>query len=128
MKNKSLIVIVPIYYQQSRKKTILVGLNWYRNAHYMVLNNVKKHYYSLMLSVKGRIESPIHVHYDIYLKRRGTDGGNVRSVIEKFVLDGLKKSGVIEDDNAEIIVSDSANYYFDKVNPRAEITLRTLNS
>jgi hypothetical protein len=56
-------VTVPIYYKQNKKKTSLMGLNWYRNAHYLTSNN------------------------------------------------------------ANIIVSDSSEYHYDKKFPRAEITL-----
>ena len=117
---------VPIYWQKAKGETVLVGMNAYRNWHYMTANSCKKFYAKAVnkqRTGKDRLKGKLHVHYDIYLKRRGSDGGNVRSVIEKFVLDGAKKSGMIVDDNADIIVSDSSKYYFDKTNPRAEITI-----
>ncbi len=116
-------ITVPIYWQQSKKKTVLVGLNWYRNAHFMALNKAKKHYSTLITDFKPFKGDKIHIHYNVYLKRRGTDGGNVRAVIEKFMLDALVKNGIITNDTADIIISDSANYYFDKTNPRCEIKL-----
>lgn len=121
-------VTVPIYFNQTRKKTILLGLNWYRNAHFLILNKAKTHIASIVKSdIIGEpiLNGTIHVHFRIYLRRKGTDGGNIRAVIEKFVLDGIKKAGYISEDNADIIVSDSSEYLFDKENPRAEITLTT---
>lgn len=118
---------VPIYYQQTKKKKVLVGLNWYRNAHFQVLNNAKKRYGWLIkpqMMSGFKFTKKVHIHYDIYLKRKGSDGGNVRSIIEKFVLDAFVKNGLIKDDNFEIVISDSACYYHDKDNPRAEITIR----
>ena len=118
-------ITVPIYYKQSKKKTVLMGLNWYRNTHYVVNNNAKKF---ILEIVKDFIEGEpmpdglIHVHYKIYLKRKGSDGGNVRSVVEKYVLDAVKSAGYIKDDVADIIVSDSSEYFYDKKYPRAEIT------
>ena len=118
-------VTVPIYINVSKKKVSLMGLNWYRNAHYQVLDKSKKEYLSLVdLDIDGDpiMDGTIHVHFKIFLKRKGSDGGNIRSVIEKFVLDAVKKLGYIVDDHAEIIVSDSSEYHFDKDFPRAEIT------
>lgn len=119
-------VTVPIYYKQNKKKTSLMGLNWYRNAHYLTSNNAKKFYAEVVNDfIEGEpiLEGTIHVHYKIFLKRKGSDGGNVRSVIEKYVLDAIKTSGYITDDTADIIVSDSSEYHYDKKFPRAEITL-----
>ncbi len=103
-----------------------MGLNWYRNSHYITNNNAKKFYLSVVEDfIEGEpiLEGTIHVHYKIFLKRKGSDGGNVRSVIEKYVLDAIKTSGYITDDTADIIVSDSSEYHYDKKYPRAEITL-----
>jgi len=118
-------IVVPIYYKQSKKKTVLVGMNWYRIAHYQV-NNKAKIFYSEIVNdfIDGKpiLEGKIHVHYKIFLKRKGSDGGNVRSVIEKYVLDAVKQAKYITDDTADIIVSDSSEYFYDKKYPRAEIT------
>jgi len=118
-------VVVPIYYKQSKKKTVLVGLNWYRNVHYNTNNNAKIFYSGIVndfIDGKPILEGKIHVHYKIFLKRKGSDGGNVRSVIEKYVLDAVKQAKYIKDDTADIIVSDSSEYFYDKEYPRAEIT------
>ena len=119
-------VTVPIYYKQTKKKTVMLGLNWYRNVHYAVNDKAKKFISSLIEdTIEGEplLDGPLHLHYKIYLKRKGSDGGNVRSVIEKYALDGIKAAGYIEDDHADIIVSDSAEYFWDKKFPRAEITI-----
>ena len=119
-------VTVPIHYKQTKKKTVLVALNWYRNVHYNTNDNVKKFYKGIVRDfVEGDpiLDNTIHVHYKIFYKRKGTDGGNVRSVIEKYVLDAIKASGHIPEDNAEIIVTSSDEYHQDKKYPRAEITL-----
>jgi hypothetical protein len=119
---------VPIYWKQTKKKTVLVGLNWYRNCHFMALNKAKKDYYGYILSndCKVRLNPPISISFAIYLKRKGSDGGNVRSVIEKFVLDAFVRCKIIPDDTFDIVISDSSEYYLDRKNPRAEITVREL--
>ena len=121
---------VPIYANVSKKKKILVNMNWYRNAHYMVSNNVKKLYKKIVHDVfKNRnvqLKGRIHISFSIYIKRRGSDGGNIRSVIEKFVLDALKDEGVIKDDTFEDIVSDNAAYFLDRINPRCDIIIKEI--
>lgn len=124
-------IVLPIYYEQKFKtkpsKTFLVGLNWYRNAHHMISNTVKAHYHELVANQITRERySKIRVHYDVYAGRTGTDGPNIRSVLEKFVLDGLVQSGVIEDDKIGILLGDSSDYYIDKENPRIEITINKI--
>ena len=119
-------VTVPIYWQQTKKKVSMLGLNWYRNAHYLTNDKAKKFIAGVVKDfVDGDpiTEGTIHVHYEIFLKRKGSDGGNIRSVIEKYVLDAFKSEGYIIEDHADIIVTDSSEYHFDKTHPRAEITL-----
>jgi hypothetical protein len=119
-------VTVPIYYTVSKGEIVLAGLNWYRNVHYAVNNKIKKFVCGIVLeNVDGEpmLGVKIHVHFKIFFKRRGSDGGNVRSVIEKYVLDAIKKAELIVDDNFEVIVSDSSEYFHDKTHPRAEIIL-----
>lgn len=121
-------LVFPIYYEQEFKtkknKTFLVGLNWYRNAHHMISNKVKQYYHDLVAKQITRERyKKVRVHYAIYAQRNGTDGPNIRSVLEKFVLDGLVESGVIEDDKIGILLGDSSDYYIDAENPRIEITI-----
>ena len=71
------------------------------------------------LKLKGKVQ----VHYDIYCKRI-IDGGNVRSIIEKFVLDGLVESHAIEEDNVQFVVEDSARYHIAKDNFRCEVEVK----
>lgn len=121
-------IILPIYYIQKYKtkpdKEMLVGLNNYRNWHHMISNKIKSHYHELVANqiTRERFDK-VRVHYDVYARRNGTDGPNIRSILEKFVLDGLVESGVIEDDKIGILMGDSSDYYIDKDNPRIEITI-----
>ncbi len=81
---------VPIYYtnkfKTKKNKNILIGMNWYRGAHFILSNKIKQ-YYKTLIPVTDKKFAQATIHYDIYIKRKGTDGGNIRSVIEKFVLD-----------------------------------------
>jgi len=122
----------PIYYTQEFKtkpsKTFLVGLNWYRNAHHMLSNKVKAHYHELVKKQIGDtvITTGIRLHYKVYAQRNGTDGHNIRAVMEKFICDGLVESGVIKDDSIEYLKGDSSEYFIDKLNPRIDIYIELL--
>jgi len=103
----------------------LIALNWYRNAHFQILNKTKKEYHNIISKKVNQscklINPPFHVSYKLYIKRKGTDGGNVRSIIEKFTLDALIECGILKDDSIDFIVSDNAEYFYEKENPRCEI-------
>lgn len=122
-------ITLPIHHTQNYKtkksKTFLVGMNWYRNCHYLVSNKVKDHYHKLVASQVGtRKFNKIKLNYKVYVARNGTDGHNIRSVIEKFFLDGLVEMGAIKDDNTQdYVMGDTTSYYLDKENPRIEIEI-----
>ena len=124
-------ITLPIHYTQDFKtkkdKTILVGMNWFRNAHYLVSNKVKHHYHNLVInSLPKQNFGKIKLDYKVFVGRRNTDGHNVRAVIEKFFLDGLVEGGYIEDDSIDYVVGDTSSYYLDKSNPRIEITIEDI--
>lgn len=124
-----MIITLPIHYTQEFKtkksKTFLVGLNWYRNAHHRISNTVKHHYHELVAEqIKDKKFNKIRLHYRVYVARNGTDGHNIRSVIEKFFLDGLVDHGSIADDNTqEYVMGDTTEYFIDKDFPRIEIEI-----
>jgi hypothetical protein len=121
-------ITLPIYYTQEFKtkpnKNILVGMNWYRNAHHNVSNKVKSYYHGLVKRLVGNSKfTTISPQYTIYVSRKNTDGHNIRAVIEKFFLDGLVECGAIKDDSIDFVLGDSSVYLQDKDNPRIEITI-----
>lgn len=121
-------ITLPIHYTQTFKtkksKTFLVGMNWYRNAHYLISNKVKSDYHDMIyLMLKGKKFERIKLEYRVYVGRRNTDGHNIRAVIEKFFLDGLVEGGYIKDDSIDYVVGDSSSYFLDKENPRIEIDI-----
>ncbi len=121
-------IILPIYYTQilktKPKRTILIGLNWYRNAHWMLSNKIKSHYHDLIKEqIGGNKFEKIKVCYNVYVRRSGTDGPNVRSILEKFFLDGLVEAGAIPGDDVKHVVEDSSAYFIDSENPRIEIEI-----
>lgn len=136
-------ITLPIYWEtkskRSAKRGTLLGLNWYRNAHYRVLGQTKnefKVYVRNMAKGKTGTIGTFRLHYDVYVANLITDGPNVRAVIEKFATDALLREikkinnqtvvlyeGILREDNVQYLKGDSANYYLDKKNPRCEMTI-----
>ena len=121
-------IVLPIYYEQQFKtkpsRRFLVGLNWYRNAHHMLTNLVKRHYHELTAIAMGENKfNRIRVTYRVYAGRSGTDGHNIRAIIEKYFMDGLVNCGAIPDDSVEYVLGDASEYYIDRENPRIEIDI-----
>ena len=124
-------ITLPIYYDQEFKtkpsKRFLVGMNWYRNAHYLLSNKVKDHYHDLVKEAIQDIKfEKVSLEYTVYVSRKNTDGHNIRSVIEKFFLDGLVSAGALPDDSIDYVVGDSSKYLLDKDNPRVEIIIKEI--
>ena len=97
-------IVLPIHYsfkfKTKKDKRVLVGLNWYRNVHYLGNNKVKSHFHKLVEEqYNGEKFNCVKVHYKVYVGRQNTDGHNVRSILEKYVLDALVECGALVDDS-----------------------------
>ena len=119
-------ITLPIYWTQEFKKKPdkkhLVWLNFYRNAHYIVLNNVKKHYHQIIKKIAKKQHFEVYrIHFKIFLKNTASDWPNVRSIIEKFALDWLVEHWILKEDNVKCLKWSTSQYFIDKENPRAEI-------
>ena len=122
---------LPIHYKQEFKtkkpKNWLVGLNAYRNWHFFLSNDIKKHYYELVKNqYNGEKFKKVHVDYKVFVGRKNCDGHNVRSILEKLALDALVACGAIVDDSLDYVISTSSEFYLDSKNPRIEITVKEL--
>lgn len=125
-------ITLPIYYTKKYKtkkdRTFLVGLNWYRNANYHELNEVKLHYHKLVKELlqdvaEETLES-YRVNYQLFYKNKRCDLMNVVSVVDKFLNDALVEIGLITDDNVSIYRRSAAEVGGqDKENPRIEIII-----
>ena len=117
-------ITVPIY-RSIGGKTVMIGTNWYRNAHYHTSNKVKQAYnvdVTLQASKLNDIRlDKYKVHIHIFYKNSQSDLDNYM-VILKFVNDALQASGIISNDTVmhcrEILLTASP----DNNNPRAELT------
>lgn len=120
---------LPVYYAISSKKTILVGANFARSkAHYFTLNKLKQHYHKLVadkLSEFEPISGQFKVKYVYYYKNSSSDGSNVVSQIEKYLLDAIQDIGLVENDNVKYHIGSSWEVGFqDKENPRMEVYIK----
>ncbi len=115
---------LPIYYPIGKEKKLqLVGMNWYRDAHYHQQNAVKTYYHALIRASIGLHKKPamerFYTGYQVFLKNAGSDPSNVVAVFEKFWLDALQEIGVIAGDSAKHHAGCRGwECHMDKANPR----------
>ena len=125
---------LPIYWTQHYKtkkdKTILVGMNWYRNAHYYSKNAMKKDFHELVHKQVGNVQytGQFKLELSIYYKNPTCDGANIAALIEKFTLDALQDSQVIVNDNVNYHKGSSWKIIAqDKDNPRCLVKITTID-
>lgn len=127
---------IPVYYTQTFKtkkdKVLFINLNWFRNAHFYIQNEVKKFYNNLIIThLKTVNAQPIKGEYELafeyYYKNPITDLDNVCAMANKHCNDAFQAYGLIENDNVKHCVKSA--YYVkeqDKDNPRVEIYVRAV--
>ena len=122
-------ICVPLYITYPRKtmkdKIISLTMNWYRNSHYVISNNIKRIFKQrLEWELKWKIlETPIWISYVLYYKRT-SDLMNWWAIIDKFFQDALVQYWCIKDDNVHYIIEcHFVVWWNDKENPRMEITI-----
>lgn len=123
-------ITLPIYWTQHFKtkndKTVLVGMNWYRNAHYMLQNRMKQEFTELIEDQldSTQIQGPYTLHIDLYYKNPTCDGSNIVALMEKVALDALQHNKVVEQDNVQFHLGTTWNVVGqDKQNPRCDISI-----
>lgn len=126
---------LPIYWTQHFKtkndKTVLVGMNWYRNAHFHAQNAMKKDFHELVHKqlTHTSIESTFKLNLGIYYKNSSCDGANIAALIEKFALDALQEEKVIVNDNVKYHLGTTWEVLGqDKDNPRCIVTINPYQS
>ncbi len=126
-------ISLPVYYTQTFKtkkdKTFLVGMNWMRQAHRYLQNEVKQEYSTIftpqLVDHPFKVKGTYEVAYEYYYKNKSSDLLNVGALMSKYFLDMAQKAGVVEEDNVQFCVKET--FYAkeqDKENPRMDIYLR----
>jgi len=123
---------LPIYWVKTFKtkpnKTVLAGMNWYRNAHHFDQNKMKKDYHELVHKqlTDTKINGTFKLRIEIYYKNSSCDGANIAALMEKVTLDALQEENVIVNDNVQYHLGSSWEILGqDKTNPRCIITIIT---
>ena len=121
---------LPIYWTQHFKtkddKTVLVGMNWYRNAYYHAQNKMKKDFHELVSKQLDDtvIDGEFKLAIGIYYKNSSCDGANIAALIEKFTLDALQDNKTVVNDNVKYHKGSSWEVLGqDKQNPRCIISI-----
>lgn len=129
-------VTLPVYYTQSFKTkpdtTFLVSLNWYRNAHYHIQNQVKKFYQSLIEDVlqdSAPLTTPYKVTYTYHYRNKSSDLSNVTPMTSKWVNDALQSLKLVPNDNVQYLVEELHKVGdHDSINPRVEVLIEPVLS
>ena len=109
------------------RKNYALNLNFYRNAHYQILNKLKVTFGSLVqekIAQLPRYQS-VSLTYTLFPRtHRLCDVSNICTVVDKFFCDALVNQGKLEDDNYNFV--SNIQYRFgsiDKDNPRVTVTI-----
>ena len=110
-----------------------VNLNTFRSMHHRTYTEAKVEYARVMdeqLNKFDPITGELHIHYDYYAAMNNSpDLDNFVGAAKKYFQDAMVKSGFIEDDNVNFIVSNSEKYCgIDRKNPRIEVTIKELTA
>lgn len=124
----SLTITLPIYWQQNKRKVVLVSMNAYRNWHYYTSNTFKQEFTELVLNQLPE-EVPRFRIYELeislYYKNPACDPSNIVALIEKVTLDAFQKAKVVIDDTVQFHIKTTWTVKEqDKENPRTVVTIR----
>lgn len=129
-------IISPLFVDLPRKtmkdKRIYLNLGVYRNLHYILNNQAKMFYNSIMfpqLKDIPRFKKPVDITFILFKgSKRKIDRANILSIVEKFFCDALVEYGCLEDDCDDYI---SGTHYrtggIDRDYPRVEIEIKEID-
>lgn len=110
---------VAIRLGKKKPKSHPLNLNWYRNANFHTLNNVK---ISFADQIKPKVRhlpriATLSLQYTLYPRTHQLcDTANVCCIVDKFFCDTLVDAGVLEDDNYTIL--GDVRFKFGAVDPK----------
>ncbi len=109
------------------RKNYALNLNFYRNAHYQILNKMKVDFTKAIEPelVKLPVLKKAELKYSYFPgSLRLSDVANVCSIVDKFFCDALVKAGRLPDDNYMYLPKITYSLGgVDKNNPRVEVRI-----
>lgn len=101
----SLPVYMDIHYKTKKDKRILLGMNYYRNAHYIVQNNMKKFIADIVYEKLSQFTSlrwsKFTVDYSLVYANSNCDALNIISFVDKAFIDALRKLEIVTEDTVK---------------------------
>lgn len=123
-------VVLPLTVDLSKKKSVHLNLNWYRNAHFFMLNESKVLFKDKVWDQLRTLPffTQVKLEYVIYPKtRRLFDISNVGSIVDKYFCDAMTEAERWEDDNYNVVKQVTYRLgHVDKKNPRVEVIITEL--
>ncbi len=117
-------------HKRDKNNKFYLNLNIYRNAHFHTLNKAKELFTELVLPTLKHIPpiKKLDISYCLFTGSKTlVDVANICCIVDKFFCDTLTESGVLLDDNLEIISNISYSFgSIDRDNPRVEATLHNI--
>jgi|APSaa5957512622_1039677.scaffolds.fasta_scaffold14195_2 hypothetical protein len=88
---------------KTKPKKISLSMNWYRNAKFYEISNVKRKFQKivaeLLINEKPLYLQKVNINYKLYFPdKRERDIGNFGAVIDKFLEDALVRLGYLKGD------------------------------
>ncbi len=123
---------VSIRLGKKKPKSHPLNLNWYRNANFHTLNNVKISFAEQIKPMIGHLPKilKLSLQYTLYPRTHQLcDTANVCSIVDKFFCDTLVDAEVLDDDNYTIL--GDVRFLFGEVdpkNPRATVVITPIET
>lgn len=123
-------VTLPLSIAVSKKKSVYLNLNWYRNAHFFLLNESKILFKDFIWNQIKELPyfTQVKLEYVIYPKtKRLFDISNVGSIVDKYFCDAMTEADKWEDDNYTVVKEVTYKLgTVDKDNPRVEVFITSV--
>lgn len=113
-----------------KAQNILLGMNWYRNAHFIVQNEGKAYvanFAKKQFPFRDTRWETFSVDYELWYKNVVSDPLNIIACIDKFMVDALVDSRIVVKDTVKNYLSGEWKIGGqDRSNPRLEATVRKI--
>lgn len=120
-------ISLPVAVAVSSKKKFNLNLNWYRNAHFQVLNKAKAEFERVVGPLLRGVPKLDRITLEyVHFHGSGTvpDTNNVCTVADKFFADTLVSRGILQDDHPKYLTKTTFRFGgIDRKNPRIEVTI-----